>query len=81
MWKNKRQIDDYTEEELRRILCERFRVARQERLREFQRSGKARFSGPLLSLNRPNHTKLGRQARIERSRFSTLLKVLVIVVG
>lgn len=76
MWKNKRQVDNYTEEELRRILWERFRVARQERLREFQRSGKSHFPEPLLSSNRPNYMKSGRQARSERSRFSILLTVV-----
>jgi sortase A len=76
MWKNKRQIDDYTEEELRRVLCERFRVARQERRKEFHRSGKIRFQEPLLSSNRPAHIKSGSEACRERSRFNNLLKVV-----
>lgn len=52
MWKPKRRRDDYTEEELRRVLCERFRVARQERLKEFRRSGKTYLQGPVLSPTR-----------------------------
>lgn len=76
MWKNKRQIDEYTEEELRTILCERFRVARQERLKEFHRSGKTRPQESFLSSTRTPTNKFEDQARRERSGFGDLLKVI-----
>jgi len=76
MWKTKRQGNDYTEEELRRILCERFRVVRQERLKEFHRSRKTRSQGLFLppicsSVNNPEN-----QDRRERSWPGDLLKVI-----
>jgi len=79
MWKNKPNIDDYTEEELRRILCERFRVARQERLKEFQRSGKTRSRKSHLSSNQPSIMKSERLVHRERSRMGSLLKLVEIM--
>lgn len=79
MWKNRRQIDDYTEEELRRVLCERFRVARQERLKEFKRSGKTRSQKSLFSSNHPSIMKSGRSVHKERSRIGDLLKAVEVM--
>lgn len=79
MWKNKPNIDDYTEEELRRILCERFRVARQERLKEFKRSGKTRSRKSLLSSNQPSIMKSERPVHRDRSGIGSLLKLVEII--
>jgi len=76
MWKTKRQKDDYTEEELRRILCERFRVARQERLKEFRRSRKTHSHKLVLPLNRPSVKNSKSQDRREQSWLSGLLKAI-----
>lgn len=76
MWKIIRQRDDYTEEELRAILCERFRIARQERLKEFQRSGKNHSQEPILSPKHPPDKNPGRQAIREQSWLGDLLKVI-----
>src|SRR3990172_7608980 len=76
MWKTKRQGNDYTEEELRRILCERFQVARQERLKEFHRSGKTHSHKLVLPLNRPSVKDSKSQDRREQSWLSGLLKAI-----
>lgn len=77
MWKIKRQRDDYTEEELRKILCERFRLARKERLKEFRSSGKIKSQVPaslpnLLSAR--NHEN--QRQRMERSWLGSSLKMI-----
>lgn len=76
MWKTKRQKDDYTQEELRRILCERFRVARQERLKEYRRSGKIRSQGLVSLSTRSSVNHSENQGRRKRFWLSALLKVI-----
>jgi sortase A len=70
--------EDYTEEELRRILLKRTQVARQQRLREFHRSGKIRLQETYLSPNHSLAKSSKKTGRRDRSWLGIFLKTIEI---
>jgi sortase A len=78
MRKYQYQSDNYTEEELRRTLIERYRNARQFRLRRFQRFGKIQSKDFELTSQRSSTRYSKDQDRRKQSPFSNFIKVFEI---